>query len=106
MTLTGGHGIVVKILLCVCVCACALSHFSPVRFFANLWTVTRQASLSMGFSWQDYLTGLPCPHPGDLPNSGITTASLTSPALAGGVFTASATWEARYKVLIDSRSVF
>ena len=53
-----------------------LSRFSHVRLFETPWTLTRQASLSMGFSRQDYLRGLPYPHPGDLPNSGIKTASL------------------------------
>ena len=37
--------------------------------------------------------GLPCPSPGDLPNPGIEPTSLMSPALAGGFFTTSATWE-------------
>ena len=39
-------------------------------------------------------TGLPCPPPGDLPHPGIEPLSLMSPALAGGFFTTSATWEA------------
>ena len=82
-----------------------LSFFSHAQFFLIPGTVTRQASLSMGFSRQDYLSGLPCSHPGDLPNSWIKTASLTSPALAGRVFTTNATWEARYKVLIDCWSL-
>ena len=58
------------------------------------WTVARQAPLSMGFSRQEYWSGLPCPPPGDLPNPGIEPVSLTSPALAGRFFTTSATWEA------------
>ena len=37
---------------------------------------------------------MPCPPPGDLPDPGIVPTSLTSPALAGGFFTTSATWEA------------
>ena len=48
----------------------------------------------MGFSRQEYWSGLPCPPPGDLPNPGIEPASLMSPELAGGFFTSSATWEA------------
>ena len=50
----------------------------------------------MEFSRQEYWSGLPFPPPGDLPNPGIwkKPASLTSPALAGGFFTTSATWEA------------
>ena len=58
------------------------------------WTVAHQAPLSMGFSRQEYWSGLPCPPPGDLPDSGIEPRSLMSPALAGGFLTASATWEA------------
>ena len=75
-------------------CACMLSHFSCVRLFATLWSVAHQASLSMGFSRQEYWSGLPCPSPGDLPNPEIEPASLLSPALAGRFFTTSATWEA------------
>ena len=59
----------------------------------TLWTIACQAPLSMGFSRQDYQNGLPCPPPRDLPDSGIKHISLTSPALAGGLFTISATWE-------------
>ena len=67
-----------------------LSRFSHVRLFVTPWTVAGQASLSMGFSRQEYWSGLPCPPPGDLPNPGIEPAFLKSPALAGGFFTASA----------------
>ena len=48
----------------------------------------------MGFSSQDYWSGLPCSSPGDLLNPGIKLASFMSPALAGGFFITSATWEA------------
>ena len=51
-------------------------------------------SLSMGFFSQGHLSGLPCPPSGDLPDSGIEPTSLASPALAGGFFPTSATWEA------------
>ena len=50
----------------------------------------------MGFSRQEYWSGLPCPPAGDFPNPGIEPTSLVSPALAGGFFTTSATWEAPY----------
>ena len=56
------------------------------------WTVACQVSLSMGFSRQE-LSGLPCPSPGDIPDPGAEPASLISPALAGGFFTISSTWE-------------
>ena len=42
---------------------------------------------------EEYWSGLPCPFPGDLPEPGIEPMYLTSPALAGGFFTTSATWE-------------
>ena len=48
----------------------------------------------MGFSRQEYWSGLPCPPPGGLSNLGIEPTSLSSPALAGGFFTTSATWGA------------
>ena len=70
-----------------------VSHFSLFRLFAVLWTVSHQASLSMGFSRQEYWSGLPCPPPGDLPNPGLKPTSLMSPALAGGFFIATATWD-------------
>ena len=50
-----------------------------------------KAPLSMGFSRQEYWSGLPCPLPGDLPSPVIEPPSLRSPALAGGFFTTRAT---------------
>ena len=60
----------------------------------TLWTVAGQAPLSLGFSRQEYWSGLPFPAPGDLPDPGIEPVSLMSPALADGFFTTSAIWEA------------
>ena len=71
-----------------------LSHLSLVRLFVTTWTIARQAPLSMGFSWQEDCSGMPCPPPGDLPDPWIEPVSLKSPALAGGFFITSATWEA------------
>ena len=42
-----------------------LSHFSHVQLFVTLWTVAHQAPLTMGFSRQEYWSGLPCPPPGE-----------------------------------------
>ena len=70
-----------------------LSCFSPVLLFETPWTVAHQAPLSMGFSRQEYCSGLPFPPPGDLLDPGIKPVSHRSPALAGGFFTTSATWE-------------
>ena len=73
---------------------CVLSRFGHVPVFVTPWTVAHQAALSMGFSRQEYWSGLPFPSPGDLPDPGIKPTSLTSPALASGFFTTGTTWEA------------
>ena len=59
-------------------------------------TVACRAPLFMGFSRQEYCSGLPSPPPGDLPEPGMEPVSLASPALAGGFFITSATSEAIY----------
>ena len=79
------------LLLCLCRAPCC--RFSPVRLFATSRTVARQTPLSTGSSRQEYCSGLPFLPPGDLPDLGIKPMSLVSPALAGGFFTISATWE-------------
>ena len=63
-----------------------------------LWTVAHQAPLSMGFTRQEYWSGLPCPPPGDVPYPGIkpvflivTHPEALSPALSSGFFTTGAT---------------
>ena len=45
------------------------------RLFASPWTVVRQARLSMGFSRQEYWSGLPFSSPGDLLDPGIEPGS-------------------------------
>ena len=73
---------------------CMLNCFSHIQFFATPWTHSVPGSSSMGFSRQNYWSGLPSPSPGDLPNPGIKPVSPAPPAFAGGFFTTSATWEA------------
>ena len=73
---------------------CVLSCFSHIRLFVTTWTVAYQAPLFMGFSRQEYWGGLPFPPPVNLPDPRIELTSVTSPVLAGGFFTSSATWEA------------
>ena len=68
-----------------------LSHFCHVQLCV---TVACQDPLSMGFSRQEYRSGLPCPSPEDLPNPGTQPTPLMSPALSSGFFTTSTTWEA------------
>ena len=63
-----------------------LSCFSWVQLFVTLWTVAHQAPLSMGFSRQEYWSGLPWPLPGDLSDPGVEPAPLMSPALADVFF--------------------
>ena len=58
-----------------------------VRLFATPWTVAYQAPPSMGFSRQEYWSGLSFPSPGDLPDLGIEPVFIVSPAPAVGFFT-------------------
>ena len=70
---------------------CAQSP-QPCLTLCNLRTVALQAPRSMGFSRQEYWSGLPFPSPEDLTSPGIEPTSFMSPALAGSFFTTSATW--------------
>ena len=74
-------------------CMC-YGTFCCAWLFVTPWTAAHQPPLSMGFSRHEYQSGLPFPSPGDLPYQGVKPTSLMSPAVAGGFFTASATWEA------------
>ena len=71
-----------------------LNRFSHVQLFPALWTVAHQAPLSVGFSRQEYWSGLPCPPPGELPDPGMEPSARQSPVLAGGFPTPSTPWEA------------
>ena len=77
----------IPLILCFLFILCVYA-LSRVQFFVTALTVVRQAPLSMEFSRQEYWSGLPCPSPGDLPYPEIKLASLVSPALAHGLFTA------------------
>ena len=83
-------GLYIFLKLRVCVCC----HFSCLQLFATLWTIACQAPLPMGFSKQEYWSGLPCHPPGDLLDPGIKPTFLMIYALAGRFFTTSTTWEA------------
>ena len=71
---------IITLFPCICIfallledkCVKSLSH---VRLFATPWTVAYQAPPSMGFSRQEYWSGLPFPSPGDLPDPGIEPGS-------------------------------
>ena len=69
---------------------CMLSRFRRVWFFVTLWTAARQAPLSMGFSRQNYWSGLPFPPLGDLPDLRMDPMSLMPHALAAAAKSAAA----------------
>ena len=83
-------------------CAKLLQLWSD--YSAMPWTIAHRAPLSMRFSRQEYWSGLPCPAPGDLSDPRIKPLCVVSPALAGGFFTTSATWEAPGKRDGDEKS--
>ena len=62
---------------CHLLCLCATLRHSQVRLFVTPWTVTARLLCPRGFSRQEYWSGLPCPPPGNLPNSGIVAGSPT-----------------------------
>ena len=67
-----------------------VKSLSRVRLFATLWTVGHQAPPSMGFSRQEYWSGLPFPSPGDLPDPGIKPRS---PALQADALPSELPWK-------------
>ena len=77
-----------------------LSCFTRVLFCVALWTVACQAPLSLGILQAGLLPGLAMPSSRGLPILGFEPASLMSPALAGGFFTVSATWEVQPEIEI------
>ena len=83
------HILCIYILLGNYTCCAVLSCFSHVQLFETPWTVAHQAPLSMGFSKQEYWSGLPFHTPGYLTKPGVELTSLVSPALADGFFTTS-----------------
>ena len=84
------------------VCMYVLSCVSHIQLFVTPWTVARQASLSLGFSRQEYWSGLPCPPPGDLPNPGMEPSSYIS-YIGRQIFTTSTTC---MKVSVMSNSLW
>ena len=60
--------------------------------------------MSMGFPRQEYWSRLPCPLPGDLPDRGIEPVSFMFPALAGGSFTTSTTWDTPWQLSTQVQS--
>ena len=89
-----------------------VKSLSRARLFAIPWTVVYQASLSMGFSRQEYWSELPFPSPGDLPDPGIKPRSpaLQADALPseppGNITSGNLGSEALFKSLPPSRERF
>ena len=81
---------------------CVLGCFSWVRLFVASWTVAHQTRPSIGFSRQEYWSGLPCPPLGDLPDPEIEPLSLTSPELVDRFLTTNTIWEALNKISYSS----
>ena len=80
-----------------------MKSLSRVRLFATLWTVAYQAPPSMGFSRQEYWSGLPFPSPGDLPDPGIEPGSPEL-RIAGRCFNLWATREANINPISNCKS--
>ena len=83
-----------KLIHTPCIHACVLIRFSHVRLFVTLWIVAHQAPLSKKFPSNNTGVGCHVLHQGNLPHPGMEPTSLMFPALAGGFFTTSTTWEA------------
>ena len=66
-----------RLIKCLRLLKVKVKSLSHVQLFATPWTVAYQAPPSMEFSRQEYLSGLPFPSPGDLPNPGIEPRSPT-----------------------------
>ena len=83
-----------------------VESLSRVRLFVTSWTVAHQAPLSMGFSRQEYWSGLPFPSPEDLPDPGIEPRS---PALQADALTSepqgSPQGKAKYSTILISTYV-
>ena len=79
---------------------------SRVQLFATPWTVAHQAFLSVGFSRQEFWSGVPFPPPGDLPNPGIGCTPPASPALAGRIFIVAPPGKPLIHLLASTKSEF
>ena len=84
---------------------CVLRHLCHVWLSVTLWTTACQVPLFMGFSRQECWSGLPFPSAGDLLNPRTEPISFVSPALAGGFFTTSATWDPWWTPIHTSKPI-
>ena len=67
-------------------CCCLVARLC-LTLYVTQWTIAHQASLSMGFSRQEYWSGLPFAFPGDLPDPGIEPQAPAVSCIAGEFFT-------------------
>ena len=77
--------------LCMYICMCV--YAKSLQPCATLCNPMDSSLPPVGFSKQEYWSGLSCPSPGDLPDPGVKPASLMYSALAGRFFTSSVAWE-------------
>ena len=87
--------------VCVCVCVCACMHVHALLTQSCPTLCDPMDCSPPGSSVHEF----PFPSPWDLPNLGIKPKSLASPALAGGFFTTSITWEVQIYILVINCSV-
>ena len=87
---------------CVCCVVSCFSHVWPCEHMVY----SPACSLVQEILRQEYWSVSPCPSPGDLPNPGIETASLKSPALAGEFFTTRVTWTESESLSVVSDSLW
>ena len=87
---------------------CCASSLSPIWLLATPWIVAGQTPLSMGFSRQEYRSGLLCPPPGDLPNPGIERRSVafSTKLTLKIVVCIKITWRAGYNVDAMASTLF
>ena len=85
--------------MCACVCAKLLQSCLTL---CDPMDCSLRGSFVHGIFQQEYWSGLLCAPPEDVPDPGIEPTPLTSPALAGGFFTTSTTWEAHCSFIMFS----
>ena len=86
--------------MCVCVCVCVHAQLCPT--LCNPMDCSLPGSSVHGIFQARILEQVAISSPGDRPNPGVKPVSPASPALAGGFFTTSATWEAEESIVVQN----
>ena len=85
---------IICVCVCVCVCVCIVHTYTHICTHTHRMDRSLPVSFVCGILQKGFWSGLPFSSPGDLPDPGTEPTSPISPALEGGFFTTSATWEA------------